>query len=251
MKVVDLNCDLGESFGAYNIGNDDAILPYVSSVNIACGFHAGDPSVMHSTVAKALEYRVSIGAHPGLPDLIGFGRRMMHVSPDEVYDYMIYQIGALDGFIRALGGKMNHVKPHGALYNLAAVNSEIANAIAKAIYKVNPELLLFGLASSEFVRAGEKYNLRVVEEVFADRTYQSNGTLTNRTESNALITNEEDAIRQVLQMVQKGNVPAVDGTIVSIAAHTICIHGDGLHAVDYAKSIYNALQQAQIKICAP
>ncbi|MGG2091807.1 5-oxoprolinase subunit PxpA [Bacillus sp. S13(2024)] len=251
MKVVDLNCDLGESFGAYNIGNDDAILPYVSSVNIACGFHAGDPSVMHSTVAKALEHRVSIGAHPGLPDLIGFGRRMMHVSPDEVYDYMIYQIGALDGFIRALGGKMNHVKPHGALYNLAAVNSEIADAIAKAIYKVNPELLLFGLASSEFVRAGEKYNLRVVQEVFADRTYQSNGTLTNRTESNALITNEEDAIRQVLQMVQKGNVPTVDGTIVSIAAHTICIHGDGLHAVDYAKSICNALQQAQIKICAP
>lgn len=251
MNVVDLNCDLGESFGVYNIGNDDAILPYVSSVNIACGFHAGDPSVMHSTVAKALEHDVSIGAHPGLPDLIGFGRRMMHVSPNEVHDYMIYQIGALDGFIRALGGKMNHVKPHGALYNLAAVNSEIADAIAKAIYKVNPELLLFGLASSEFVRAGEKYNLRVVQEVFADRTYQSNGTLTNRKESNALITNEEDAIRQVLQMVQKGNVQAVDGTIVSIAAHTICIHGDGVHAVDFAKSIYYALQQAQINICAP
>ncbi|MDM5186466.1 5-oxoprolinase subunit PxpA [Bacillus sp. DX4.1] len=251
MVTVDLNCDLGESFGAYQIGNDDEILPFVSSVNIACGFHAGDPSVMRQTVEKSLQHGVAIGAHPGLQDLMGFGRRMMRVSPEEVYDYMIYQIGALDGFVRAAGGSMHHVKPHGALYNMAAVDPNIADVIAKAVYKVNPDLFLYGLANSEFVQAGKQYDLRVIQEAFADRTYQPNGTLTSRTEENALVTSEDNAIAQVLQMVQEERVQAVDGSTVPIAAQTICIHGDGAHAVQFAEKISRTFRLKNISVCAP
>ncbi|PEB50476.1 lactam utilization protein LamB [Bacillus pseudomycoides] len=251
MVTVDLNCDLGEGFGAYKIGNDDAILPFVSSVNIACGFHAGDPTVMRQTVEKALRNNVAIGAHPGFPDLVGFGRRAMHVSPDEVYDYVLYQIGALDGFVRAAGGRMHHVKPHGALYNMAATDPKIADAIAKAIYHMNPELFLYGLANSAFIQAAEKYELNLVQEAFADRTYQSDGTLTSRTEENALIKNEDRAIEQVLQMVQEGHVQAVDGTVVAIHAKTICLHGDGEKAVQFAERIYRTFRLKGVSICAP
>lgn len=251
MLKVDLNCDLGESFGAYHIGNDDEILPFVSSVNIACGFHAGDPSVMRQTVEKALQHGVAIGAHPGLQDLMGFGRRMMRVSPEEVYNYMIYQIGALDGFVRAAGESMHHVKPHGALYNMAAVDPNIADAIAKAVYRINPDLFLYGLANSEFVQAGKRYDLRVIQEAFADRTYQPNGTLTSRTEKNALVTSEDQAITQVLQMVQEGCVQVVDGSTVRIEAQTICIHGDGAHAVQFAEKINGTFRSKGVSICAP
>jgi len=251
MVTVDLNCDLGEGFGAYKIGNDDKILPFVSSVNIACGFHAGDPTVMRQTVEKALYHNVEIGAHPGFPDLIGFGRRMMYISPEEVYDYALYQIGALDGFIRAAGGRMHHIKPHGALYNMAATDQEIADAIAKAIYHINPDLFLYGLTKSKFIQAAEKYELKLVQEAFADRTYQLDGTLTSRTEENALIKNEDIAIEQVLQMVKERNVKAVGGKIINIDAQTICIHGDGEHAVQFAERIYRTFRLNDISICAP
>ncbi|PDY47234.1 5-oxoprolinase subunit PxpA [Bacillus pseudomycoides] len=251
MVTVDLNCDLGEGFGAYKIGNDDKILPFVSSVNIACGFHAGDPTVMRQTVEKALKNDVEIGAHPGFPDLIGFGRRVMRVSPEEVYDYVLYQIGALDGFIRAAGARMHHVKPHGALYNMAATDQEIADAIAKAIYHINPDLFLYGLANSKFIQAAEKYELKLVQEAFADRTYQLDGTLTSRTEENALIKNEDIAIEQVLQMVKERNVKAVGGKIINIDAQTICIHGDGERAVQFAERIYRTFRLNNISICAP
>ncbi|WP_459502625.1 5-oxoprolinase subunit PxpA [Bacillus sp. C1] len=251
MATIDLNCDLGEGFGAYQIGNDDKILPFVSSVNIACGFHAGDPTVMRQTVEKALRNNVEIGAHPGFPDLIGFGRRMMRVSPDEVYDYVLYQVGALDGFIRVAGGKMHHVKPHGALYNMAATDLKIADAIAKAIYDINPDLFLYGLANSKFRQAAERYELKIVQEAFADRTYQIDGTLTNRTEENALIKNEDIAIEQVLQMVKRGEVKTVGGKTINIDAQTICIHGDGEHAVQFVERIYRTLQLNDICICAP
>ncbi|KEK22545.1 5-oxoprolinase subunit PxpA [Bacillus gaemokensis] len=251
MVTIDLNCDLGEGFGAYKIGNDDKILPFVSSVNIACGFHAGDPTVMRQTVEKALFHNVEMGAHPGFPDLIGFGRRFMRVSPEEVYDYVLYQIGALDGFIRAAGGSMHHVKPHGALYNMAATDREIADAIAKAIYHINPELFLYGLANSEFIQAAKKYELKLVQEAFADRTYQSDGTLTSRTEENALIKNEDKAMEQVLQMVQEGEVQAVDGNMVTINAQTICIHGDGEKAVQFAEGIYRTFRLNDVSVCAP
>ncbi|PFM63747.1 lactam utilization protein LamB [Bacillus cereus] len=252
MTTIDLNCDLGESFGTYKMGNDDEILPFVSSINIACGFHAGDPTVMRQTVEKALQHNVAIGAHPGFPDLIGFGRRNMHVSPSEVYDYVLYQIGALDGFVKAAGGNMHHVKPHGALYNMAATDSEIADAIAKAISHINPELLLYGLANSDaFTRAAEKYKVTFVQEAFADRTYKQDGTLTSRTEENALIKNEDEAINQVLQMVKEGYVEAVTGGKVALQAQTICLHGDGEKAVQFARIIYRTFELNGISISAP
>ena len=172
LHIVDLNCDLGERFGPYKIGNDAEILNFISSVNIACGFHAGDPATMRQTVKLALEKGVAIGAHPGLPDLTGFGRRNMDISPQDAYDMVVYQIGALYGFLRAHGAEMQHVKPHGALYNMAAKSKVLADSIAEAVYHVDPQLILFGLAGSELVKAGERIGLRTAHEVFADRTYQ-------------------------------------------------------------------------------
>jgi len=247
---VDLNCDLGESFGAYHLGNDEAILPYVSSVNIACGFHAGDPAVMKKTVNLALQQGVAIGAHPGLPDLAGFGRREMAVTPDEAYDMVLYQVGALASFVKAAGGILHHVKPHGALYNMAALNLPLAQAIAEAVYKTHPEALLYGLAGSALVQAGQKIGLPTANEVFADRTYQPNGTLTPRRQPDALITNEQDAINQVVQMVKAGTVRAQDGSIIPIQADTVCIHGDGAHAVTFARQINETLQRENISIRA-
>ncbi|EJR64042.1 hypothetical protein IIO_01941 [Bacillus cereus VD115] len=252
MTTIDLNCDLGESFGAYKMGNDDEILPFVSSINVACGFHAGDPIVMRQTVEKALKHNVAIGAHPGFPDLIGFGRRNMNVSASEVYDYVLYQIGALDGFVKAAGAKMHHVKPHGALYNMAATEPAIADAIVKAISHMDPNLLLYGLANSEaFIQAAEKYNVTFMQEVFADRTYKQDGTLTSRTEKNALITDEGEAIKQVLQMVKEGYVKAVNGEKVTVQAQTICLHGDGEKAVQFAERIYRTFELNGVSICAP
>ncbi|MGZ0049366.1 LamB/YcsF family protein [Brevibacillus gelatini] len=248
MKVVDLNCDMGESFGAYKLGNDQEILQYISSANIACGFHAGDPSTMRKTVKLALESRVAIGAHPGLPDLVGFGRRNMDISAQDAYDLVVYQIGALQAFVQAEGGVMQHVKPHGALYNMAAVRPALAEAIAEAVYRVNPELVLFGLAGSELTRAGEKIGLRTAHEVFADRTYQADGTLTPRTQPDALIAEEAKSLAQVVRMVTEGKVQSLQGVDVPIRADTICIHGDGAHALAFAQSIRQALNAAGVTI---
>ncbi|WP_040227227.1 LamB/YcsF family protein [Bhargavaea cecembensis] len=245
---VDLNCDMGESFGAYRMGNDAEILEFVSSANIACGFHAGDPSTMRKTVRMALEKGVGIGAHPGTPDLVGFGRRAMALSADEAYDLVVYQIGALDAFVRAEGGEMQHVKPHGALYNMAAKDAALSEAIAEAVYKVNPELVLFGLSGSELVRAGEKTGLRTASEVFSDRTYQPDGSLTDRRQSNALITDPGEAIAQVIRMVKEGKVRAADSTDVDLRADTICIHGDGVTALDFARRISEELPAEGIEV---
>nr|WP_317241402.1 5-oxoprolinase subunit PxpA [Hymenobacter sp. 5414T-23] len=186
--AVDLNCDMGESFGAYSLGHDEAILPFITSANIACGYHAGDPAVIKRTVRLALQHGVAIGAHPGLPDLVGFGRREMAVSPEEAYDMTVYQLGALAAFVLVEGGTVHHVKPHGALYNMAAINPALAEAIAEAVYRVQPEACLYGLAGSALISAGQKLGLSTAHEVFADRTYQPNGTLTPRRQPNALIT---------------------------------------------------------------
>lgn len=247
---VDLNCDLGESYGAYRMGADEEILPLISSANIACGFHAGDPSVMKKTVKLALQHQVAIGAHPGLPDLAGFGRRNMAVQPEEVYDMVLYQIGALWAFVHAQGGKLHHVKPHGALYNMASVNKALAEAIAEAIFHIDPHLILYGLAGSELIQAGTKTGLKTAQEVFADRTYQPDGTLTPRTLPQALLTDAHAAARQVLQMVTKGKVSAVTGEEISIQADTICIHGDGLHALLFANAVRDVLIQEGIHIRA-
>ncbi|MCG6184577.1 5-oxoprolinase subunit PxpA [Anoxybacillus sp. LAT_38] len=248
MYHVDLNCDMGESFGVYRIGNDEDILNYVTSANIACGFHAGDPSTMRRTVHMALEKGVSIGAHPGLPDLIGFGRRNMAITPEEAYDLIVYQVGALYAFVKAAGGKMQHVKPHGALYNMAAKDQALSEAIAKAVYDIDPTLVLFGLAGSELIKAGERVGLKTANEVFADRTYQQDGSLTSRREPNALINDEQEAIRQVIRMVKEGKVRSQQGVDVNIQADTICIHGDGPHALTFAKNIFKKLTDEGIKI---
>jgi 5-oxoprolinase (ATP-hydrolysing) subunit A len=248
---VDLNCDMGESFGAYQLGTDEEILEFVTSANIACGFHAGDPCTMRKTVKLALEKGVEIGAHPGLPDLAGFGRRYMEISPQEAYDIVLYQIGALDGFVKAEGGKMQHVKPHGALYNMAAKNKELSDKLAEAVYKVNPELVLFGLSGSELVASGKRIGLRTASEVFADRTYQQDGSLTPRGQTNALISNNQQAIDQVIRMVTEGIVKSQQGLDIPIQADTICIHGDGPHALSFAQKIQKQLMNSNIVILAP
>jgi 5-oxoprolinase (ATP-hydrolysing) subunit A len=248
MYRVDLNCDLGESFGNYKIGVDEEILPFVTSANIACGFHAGDPAVMHKTVKLAIENKVSIGAHPGLPDLVGFGRRNMNISPEDAYDMVVYQVGALNAFVKAEGGKMQHVKPHGALYNMAAKNQMLAQAIAEGIYKVDSQLILFGLSGSELIKAGENVGLITASEVFADRTYQADGSLTPRADKDALITNSYDAIKQVIKMVREGAVLCQQGFDIPIKADTICIHGDGVHALAFAQEINKQLEASKINI---
>jgi len=250
MTTIDLNCDLGESFGHYKLGEDIAILKYITSANIACGFHAGDPSVMRETVARCMEHQVSIGAHPGLPDLVGFGRREMAISPTEAYDLTVYQIGALHAVATSQGGTIRHVKPHGALYNMAAKNPALAEAIAKAVYDVSPNLILFGLAGSELITAGQKYDLPIANEVFADRTYTNDGILTPRINNNAVITSDEAALAQVLQMVKTQTVNATSGETVSLQADTICLHGDGEKAVVFAKMISETLTAEGIDIKA-
>lgn len=247
---VDLNCDFGESFGIYRLGEEKEILEYVTSVNVACGFHAGDPLVMRKTVQMALEQKVAIGAHPGFPDLLGFGRRNIAVTSEEVYAYVVYQIGALAAFVKAEGGALTHVKPHGALYNMAAKDAALAEAIAKAVYDVDPTLILYGLAGSELIRAGKKIGLRTASEVFADRTYQQDGSLTPRSNPRALIVDEQEAVLQVLAMVKEKRVRSLQGIDVPIEAETICIHGDGKKAVLFAKRLYEALQKEGVDVCS-
>lgn len=250
MYQIDLNCDLGESFGAYKIGMDEEVLQFITSANVACGFHAGDPSVMRKTVHLALKNNVKIGAHPGLPDLAGFGRRNMNISPQEAYDLVVYQIGALSGFLKAEGEKMQHVKPHGALYNMAAKNRELSEAIAEAVYKVDPQLILFGLAGSELVKAGEKIGLKTANEVFSDRTYQQDGSLTPRTQPDALIHSYEDSVSQVIRMIKEGKVRSTQGVDVSVLAQTVCIHGDGPEALVFAKQLRESMQSEGIQVNA-
>ncbi|GMA63878.1 LamB/YcsF family protein [Alicyclobacillus fastidiosus] len=250
MYHIDLNCDMGESFGAYRLGEDEKILDYVTSVNIACGYHAGDPANMRSTVELAAAKGVAIGAHPGLPDLIGFGRRNMAVTAQEAYDMVVYQIGALHAFCAAEGTSMRHVKPHGALYNMAARDEVLAQAIAKAIHDVDPQLVLFALSGSQLVKAGISVGLCTASEVFADRTYQADGSLTPRTQPNAMISDDQSAVDQVVRMVKEGVVRSQQGDVVNIQADTVCIHGDGSHALQFAEKIRRVLEQNEISVQA-
>src|SRR5690554_679141 len=235
--TIDLNCDMGESFGAWTMGNDDAVLPHVTSVNIACGFHAGDPATMRKTVQQALHHGVAIGAHPGLPDLVGFGRRVMDISAEDVYDLVVVQVGALAGVAASQNTRLHHVKAHGALYNMAATRVDIATAIAHAVRDVDKDLVLYALACSAQVQAGQDAGLKVAQEVFADRTYQSSGLLTPRTEPRAMITDIDVATAQVLRMVQQGSVTSLDGYSVELSANTLCLHGDQPDAAHFARHI--------------
>jgi 5-oxoprolinase (ATP-hydrolysing) subunit A len=245
---VDLNCDMGESFGVYRLGRDGEIIRFISSANIACGFHAGDPLVMQQTVDLARQHGVAVGAHPGFPDLVGFGRRNLDMTAPEAKACLIYQIGALEGFCRGAGVTLNHVKPHGALYNLAARDPVLATAVAAGVRAVNPDLILVGLAGSELVRAGVAGGLRVAREVFADRNYAPDGSLISRQSPQAIICDPRLVAERVVMMVQEGRVTALDGTELPLEFDTICLHGDTAGAVELAAAIAGRLRQAGIRI---
>ena len=250
MARIDLNCDMGESFGAWKMGNDEAVLEPVTSANIACGMHAGDPGTMRATVRAARSRGVAIGAHPGFPDLQGFGRRAMALTPSQAYDTVLYQIGALAGFARAAGGRVSHVKAHGMLYNMAAKDAALAEAIARAVRDFDDSLVLYGLAGSALIAAAEGAGLRAASEVFADRTYQDDGSLTPRSLPGSMIDDVDAAIAQVKRMVLEGVVRSVSGKDVPVKADTLCIHGDQPGAVVFARAIRDALQGAGVEVKA-
>ena len=245
---IDLNCDLGEAFGNYSFGGDKDIIPLITSANIACGFHAGDENVMNETIQLAKENNVGIGAHPGLPDLQGFGRRKMDIKPKEIYNLVVYQLGALNGFCKIHGTRINHVKPHGALYNMGAKNKEIAQAIAQAVYDFDKSLVLVGLSNTLLISEAEALGLRTASEVFADRRYEDDGQLVSRQELDATITNTDEALQQVLKMVTENKVVSKNGKEIDLQADTICVHGDGAHALDFVTQIRKKLTKEGIDI---
>lgn len=245
---IDLNCDMGESYGAWSMGNDAAVLRYVTSANIACGFHGGDPGTMRATVAAALAHGVALGAHPSLPDLAGFGRRAMQITPQEAYDMVVYQVGALAAVAASQGARLHHVKAHGALYNMAAKDGALALAICRAVHDVDPTLVLYGLAGSALITAAEAVGLTAASEVFADRSYQDDGSLTPRSQPGAMIEDLQVAIVQVLRMAGDGMVRSVNGKDVAVRADTLCIHGDQPNARAFAQGIRDALTQAGINV---
>jgi UPF0271 protein len=243
-RSIDLNCDMGESFGVWTMGDDGAVLMHVTSANVACGFHAGDPDTMRRTVALAIRAGVAIGAHVSLPDLQGFGRREIRVSSDETHALTLYQLGALAAFARAAGTRLHHVKPHGALYNMAARDAALADAIAGAVRDFDPALILVGLANSELPRAGTRAGLAVAHEAFADRRYERDGALTPRREADAVIHEVDAAVAQAVAIATQGVVAARDGSVLALHADTLCVHGDRPDAAVFARRLREALENA-------
>lgn len=249
MYQVDLNCDLGESFGRYTLGMDEKVLPFITSANVACGFHASDPMVMAKTISLAKKEGVQVGAHPGFMDLMGFGRRNMDITPKEAKQYTLYQIGALAGFCKAEGITMQHVKPHGALYNMAGKDYALAKGICEAIREFDSNLIVLGLAGSELIRAAKDCGLKAASEVFADRAYEEDGSLVNRKKEGAMITDEEVAIKRVVRMIKEGKVAAITGKDISIQVDSVCVHGDGEKALAFVQKIRTTLEKEGIRIC--
>lgn len=245
---IDLNCDLGESFGAYTLGLDSEVIKHVTSANIACGFHASDPITMEKTVRLAAEAGVAIGAHPGFPDLIGFGRRNLAATPAEVKAYVKYQIGALSAFASAEGKALAHVKPHGAMYNMAAKDAALADAIAEAVKEAAPGAVLLALSGSEMIRAAKRIGIPCASEIFADRAYMPDGTLVPRSRADSMIRDEDEAIARVVRMARDGVVRACDGTDIAIDADSVCVHGDGEKALVFVERIRRALSDAGITV---
>ncbi|MHC1704808.1 MAG: LamB/YcsF family protein [Tenuifilaceae bacterium] len=245
---IDLNCDLGESYGAYKIGNDEAIMSFISSANIACGFHAGDPVTIEKTIRLAIRKNVGIGAHPGYPDLEGFGRRPMKLSSEELRASILYQVGAIKSMTEALGGELQHVKPHGALYNSASVDFDMALIIAQAVKDIDSSLILVGLSNSEMLRAAKEIGLAFASEVFADRAYDDNGTLISRSNSKAVLHDTDQVIKRVLRMINERVVETISGKIIPIQADTICIHGDNEMALSFAENLYSAFKSNGISL---
>lgn len=243
MQIIDLNCDMGEG-----LTNDALLMPWISSANIACGYHAGDTATMQKTIALAMQHHVAIGAHPGFADKTNFGRTEMNLPLNEIFDLVTEQVWQLQQLAKQMGASLQHVKPHGALYNMSARDALLANTIAKAVYTIDQNLVLFGLSGSLSISEAEKIGLPTASEVFADRTYQSDGSLTPRSQPDAMIVSTEQCLQQVLEMVQQQTVTTMDQKTIPISAQTLCLHGDGEHAVAFAQQIYRELENNQISI---
>jgi len=251
MKSIDLNCDMGESYGAWKMGADAEIMPLITSANIAAGFHAGDPATIRKTVGLAADHGVAIGAHPSLPDIAGFGRRAMKVSAQEVYDMVLYQAGAIEAFARAAGAKLHHVKCHGALYNMSAMDEELSDAIARATKDLGGAVQLYALSNSKMMEAGKKHGLRTVGEVFGDRGYLDDGTLAPRDKPGGMIVDAAKSVAQVLSMVDDGVVVSLSGKHVPVSANTLCLHGDQPGAVAFATALRRTFAEKRITLAAP
>ena len=250
---IDMNSDVGESFGVYKLGLDEEVIPHITSANIACGFHAGDPGVMRKTVMLAKQFGVEVGAHPGFPDLMGFGRRNVDATLEEIQDYVVYQTGALQAFALSQGLKLQHVKAHGSLYNMAVVNPKIWDAMAEAIAEVDREIILVVLASSEreaLLEIGKRHGLRLAFEAFPDRAYTREGSLVSRREKGAVIHDHEVVAKRALKMATEGRVVPIDGSEIELKADTLCVHGDNPAAVQMVKKIREDLKAAGVEVTA-
>jgi UPF0271 protein len=251
MKTIDLNCDMGESYGAWSMGADAEVMPHITSANIACGYHGGDPATIRETVRLAVDNGVAIGAHPSLPDRMGFGRRVMKISPQDMYDLVVYQAGAVEAFARAAGAKLHHVKCHGALYNMAANDEALSEAMVRAAKDLGADVVLYALSNSLNVKIAKKHGVRVAAEVFADRGYSDDGTLAPRDKPGGMIVDAAESVRHALRMVEEGHLISLSGKKVPVAADTLCLHGDQPGAAAFAKVIRKAFMDKGIRIAAP
>jgi len=251
VKTIDLNCDMGESYGAWKMGADAEVMPFITSANIACGFHAGDPATIRKTVRLAVDHGVAIGAHPSLPDLQGFGRRSMTITPQEMYDLVLYQAGAVEAFARAAGVRLHHVKCHGALYNMAANDEPLSDACARAVKDLGGNVMLYALSGSRMMECAAKLEVRAVGECFADRGYQDDGTLAPRNMPGGMIEDERKSVAQALAMIEQGQVTSLSGRRVAVAPGTLCLHGDQPGAVAFARALRAAFREHGISIAAP
>ncbi|MEM3536543.1 MAG: 5-oxoprolinase subunit PxpA [Candidatus Bathyarchaeia archaeon] len=249
MKLqVDINCDLGESYGAFKVGNDEKIMPHITSANVACGFHAGDPMTIMRTINLAKKHKVAVGAHPGYPDLLGFGRREMQLTPEEVKNYTIYQVSALQGFAKTVGVNLQHVKPHGALYNTAVKDEKISKGIVEAVKALSPNLMIFAPPKSALAKVGSDAGLRVAHEFFADRAYNKDGSLVSRSQPDAIVQDPQKVVERAIKAVKEQTVVAINGEVVKLGAvHTICVHGDTPAAVELAEVLKKGLIKAGVE----
>ena len=250
-KKIDLNCDMGESYGAWKMGADAEVMPYISSANIACGFHAGDPATIRRTVRIAVDRGVAVGAHPSLPDLMGFGRRSMRIAPQDMYDLVIYQAGAVEAFARAAGARLHHVKCHGALYNMAAMDEGLSEAMVRAVRDLGADVFLYVLSNSKNQEIAKRSGVRCAGEVFADRGYSDDGTLAPRDQPGGMIEDAQASVTQALGMIEGGYVTSLTGKRVPVSADTMCLHGDQPGAVTFAQTLRKALKEKGIAVAAP
>jgi len=248
-QKIDINCDLGESYGAFTVGNDAKIMPYITSANVACGFHAGDPKTIANTINLAKKHKVAVGAHPSFPDIMGFGRREMQLTPEEAKDYTIYQVSAVQGFAKAAGIGLQHVKPHGALYNMAVKDEELARAIVEAVHALKDDLIVFAPPKSVLAKAASKAGLRVAHEFFADRAYNPDGSLVSRKQADAIIQEPRKVVERAIKAVKEETILAANGETLNIGeVHTICVHGDTPSAVRLAEALKKGLAKASIQV---